>query len=193
MRNDGFELMQNRFNRDKDHRLDPIWERLYRDVFPNYVDHKYQDLKENQINGIDRTIHLSDGTLKHFEEKTRYSDYMDIALEFRQEFGWEDDDKKFLVLETRPGWVNKSMHCDYITYLLWEQKRGWIFPRRELQEAWRRNEEKWMKTLPVKLSDTYSIEGRKNAVYYNLIIKPNVLLSAIAETLYFDFSEENDD
>jgi hypothetical protein len=123
----------------------PFWNEIYQKAFPSMVamiNHRQDG--EHQRAGIDRSIILANSKQLLIDEKTRFKNektgkvYTDIALEY-----WSDVDRKI------PGWVCKPLRADYIAYAIAPLGICYLLPVIQLQEAWKAESEKWIKTGPI--------------------------------------------
>jgi len=147
------------------------YEVLYKKAFPE-LKHMSSNKGDSQMQrlGIDRTLVLKSGKAIYIDEKNRRPkwDYEDIALEFI------DNDNN-----NTPGWAEKSLFCDYITYTLLRWNRSYILPVPQLQLAWAVNKENWL--------NVYGWKPCKNKGYSSRIcpIPVNVLYSALVSSMQF--------
>lgn len=116
---------------------EPWWGEVYAKAFPG---HLMQDMRADgwwQRAGIDRMLHLANGTTVTVDEKVRpTASGRDFLLEaFSKWYG--SGDKRNV-----PGWVAKPLACDYVAYAFVRLRQCYLLPTRELQRAWleRRNE-----------------------------------------------------
>ena len=104
----------------------PCWRQIYDRAFPGMVamiDHRQDG--EHQRQGIDRSIILANSKQITVDEKIRFRDYNDIALEYwskRERGQW--------------GWVCKPLMCDFICYAFAPTGRAYLLPVPQLQQAW---------------------------------------------------------
>lgn len=111
---------------------DPMWERIYRLAFPDFVAMRtaHQDM-EYQRAGIDRLVELSTSRIVKIDEKVRRKEWADFFLEY-------------ISHGDKPGWVVKPLLCDYIAYAWVPKKIGYLLPVLELQRAWRERGDRWI-------------------------------------------------
>ena len=113
-----------------------FWETLYRQFFPDLQGlHAHNEDGQGQRLGVDRTVILSGGKALWVDEKVRYTDFPDIALE-------EYSDRARGV----PGWICKRLLTDYILYVNLPGGKAYLLPVPQLQAAWRRHGEEWKAT-----------------------------------------------
>ena len=107
-----------------------------------------------------------------FDEKVRRKDYGDILLEFIS------NNKT-----NSPGWVVKSLECDFIAYAIEPTRRCFLLPVVPLQRAWRLYSKEWILNYGVKYSE--------NAGYstLNCPIPFKELMRKMSEALYFRWSK----
>lgn len=150
----------------------PVWEHVYRKFFPNFgTMHSCRDDGEHQRNGIDRVIVLGNGKSVAIDEKVRFKAYNDIALEY-----WSSYESK------KPGWVCKPLMCDYIAYLIAPNGRCYLLPTQQLQAAWLKHSEDWLKTH--RTIKAYN----PSYTTHCLIIPVQVLFKAIGDCLRCQFN-----
>lgn len=155
----------------------PFWEECYRKFFPDFqtmISHRQDG--EHQRAGIDRSVILSNSKQVLVDEKIRWKDYPDIALE---EFS--DEERRV------PGWVMKPLRCDYIAYAIAPTGRCYLLPLVQLQAAWRLNRARWKVEFP------FMIRARNNG-YTTLSygIPVPVLFKAIGDCLRCQFTPVTD-
>lgn len=90
-----------------------------------------------QRGGIDRLIVLASGKQVLVDEKVRYKEYDDIALEY-----WSSRERKI------PGWVAKDLACDYIAYAFVNSQRCYLLPFLQLRKAWAEHHRQWVGRFP---------------------------------------------
>lgn len=113
----------------------PWWFEVYRKAFPDLE--SFVCVRQDgwaQRGGIDRVLTLSSGKTLSIDEKVRYKDRDDIALEY-----WSDKARKI------PGWVAKDLACDFIAYAFVPSGRCYLLPFQTLRRAWRENHKSWVK------------------------------------------------
>jgi hypothetical protein len=112
----------------------PWWNEVYVKAFPNLAATVYVGNDGwAQRAGIDRRISLADGRTITVDEKVRKEDWPDFALE-----RWSDRDRK------TPGWVQKSLACEYLAYAFVPTAECYLLPLLDLQRAWRRHGRRWI-------------------------------------------------
>jgi len=126
-------------NANEDQKL-PIWEALYSQWFPDMVS-MIAHPKDgwHQRGGIDRSIILSNSKVITLDEKLRDDNFTDIALEYIS-----------ATSSNSPGWVCKSLACDYIAYAFKPTNKGYLLPVIQLQSAWELKGETWKVEYGVK-------------------------------------------
>jgi len=145
----------------------PIWERIYRKAFPDFVG--MQTYREDgfwQRQGVDRGVLLKTSKQLLIDEKVRTKDYGDILLEYLSSEEHET-----------PGWICKPLQCDYIAYLIEPASRCYLLPTIQLQSAWNEFGEQWIR-------DYKRIEA-KNETYTTIscAVPAKVLFPAIGKQL----------
>ncbi len=159
----------------------PLWEEIYRKAFPTFQSMDYFPADgEHQRAGIDRAVTLENSKQILIDEKIRGRNkktgiiYKDIALEY------ESNDRTHA-----PGWVCKSLRCDYICYAIAPLGIGYLLPVIQMQLAWERNFAEWMRR-----QDCKKIEA-SNPSYntLSLCVPVAVLFGAIGSCLRVEFAE----
>ena len=121
----------------------PIWEEFYRKVFLDFQQRIYHGKNgHHQHAGIDVSVILNNSKQVLIDEKSRWEEYGDILIEFVS----SDKGKT-------PGWAEKELLCDYICYVVHPSRRCHLLPAIQLQLAWKKNKEDWIKkygTIPVR-------------------------------------------
>ena len=168
-----------RRNFHKDHKqsqqeqLSPWWVDLYKQAFPNYHSMEVVTDITLQRTGIDRIITLDDGHTIAIEEKVRYTVYPDILLEYRS-------------TPQATGWINKALHCDYITYVFEPSKTAHILPYQLLRRAWLQNKYNWTRQYK-------HIPGRNHGYTSMSIAVPiTVLKQALFDASHVSFARYGD-
>lgn len=111
----------------------PIWGKVYTQLYPNtLVNYERCNHPEAQKLGIDRILTLEDTTQITVEEKIRYKDYNDVALEF-----WSNKEEK------TPGWCLKDLKCDYVLYLFWNSQKYCYMPFTPLRKIFEKSLDIW--------------------------------------------------
>jgi len=116
----------------------PFWPQIYRQAFPDLVaciDHRQDG--EHQRAGIDRSVVLLNSKQVLVDEKVRFKNYGDIALEYLSK-----------EIQRVPGWVCKPLRADYICYAIAPAGKAYLLPVLQLQQAWLANGEAWIKLFP---------------------------------------------
>lgn len=154
----------------------PIWLEIYRKAFPTLqasIDHRQDG--EHQRAGIDRSVVLANSKQILIDEKVRWKDYDDIALEY-----WSDRDRRI------PGWVCKPLRADFICYAIAPVGRAYLLPVPQLQQAWQRHGEQWA-------SAYRDCEARnRNYVTVSCPVPVGVLFKAIGDCLRVSFTPQQD-
>ena len=144
-----------------------MWETVYRRAFPDMVEminHRMDG--DHQRLGVDRSIIMSNSKQILIDEKVRWKAYEDIALEFISD-------------STRqtPGWVRKSLLCDYIAYAIAPIGRCYLLPVLQLQRAWKAYGNDWIEKY-----GTISAKNHSNGRSWNTIsccVPVHALMKAI--------------
>ena len=121
----------------------PFWEETYRAAFPTMaamIDHRKDGA--HQRAGIDRSIILENASQILVDEKVRWRNrltglvYEDIAIEYRHESGSGVN---------TPGWVCKSLLCEYIAYAIAPLGLCYLLPVLQLQKIWGEHGAEWIR------------------------------------------------
>lgn len=144
----------------------PIWDEMYRQLFPGFIKSTLCDQPgAHQSQGVDRIVVFHNGvrtqTVK-IEEKGRWT-----CLR-----RWEESPFSFDVLleffssveQQTPGWIEKSLDCDYLFYLNFVLGEGVLLPWVQLRQAWQNNRERWIKTCKIVDSKNNGYTTRSVAV-----------------------------
>lgn len=152
----------------------PWWEGVYRAAFPGLA--SMVSVRQDgwaQRAGIDRVLTLSSGKIIKIDEKVRSRDFPDFALE-----RWSDEAKK------KPGWIQKSLDCDFIAYAFVESGMCYLLPTLLLQRAWREFGKDWIAQYP-------EVRARNPSYVTVCVAVPReVLLDAIRESIIVPFAPE---
>lgn len=124
----------------------PFWEHCYRQAFPDFVAmHDHRRDGTHQRFGVDRSVTLESSRQLLIDEKVRgrnkitWQVYKDIALEVMS-----DRDRK------TPGWISKTLMCDYIAYAIAPLGKCYLLPTTILQAAWLRCGQTWMRQFGLR-------------------------------------------
>jgi hypothetical protein len=155
----------------------PCWLEIYKQAFPTMsgmISHRKDG--EHQRAGIDRSIILESGKQITVDEKIRRKNYGDIALEYIA------NDRT-----NAPGWVCKSLLCDYIAYAVQTTGKAYLLPVPQMQAAWAANSEKWKKLY---FNPKAPNRGYKTI---SVAVPIDVLFAAIGKCLRVDFTPIQED
>lgn len=152
----------------------PWWEQVYREAFPGFV--SMQDLRQDgwaQRGGIDRLVHLRDGTSLKVDEKVRYKNYPDVLLEV-----WSDYHHRI------PGWIEKDLTCDLIAYAFVPSRTCYLFPFHTLRRAWALHKQEWQAKAQ-RLDDGFRSVVADNGSYetHSCAVPLGVLRNAITRAM----------
>jgi len=153
------------------------WPRVYREAFPNLV--TLASVRQDgwaQRGGIDRVLTLGSGKTLTVDEKVRYKDYNDVALEYWSV--WRNGKG------VTPGWVAKDLACDYIAYAWVPTERCLLLPFQELRRAWKKHAREWV-DLGQRASAGFYVARAENDGYqtHSVCVPERVLLDAIRDCL----------
>lgn len=144
---------------------EPFWEAVYRKAFPTMIGMSTITDMGLQRFGIDRIIKCPD-RLVFVDEKKREETWSDILLEY-------------ISVDTTgaPGWVEKDLLIDYITYAFMSTKTVYLLPWVLLKRAWIDNKEDWKRR--------FKIVSAKNSNYttHSVAVPISVLIAEINEVL----------
>ena len=98
----------------------------------NHIEKIDDEVRQKQ--GQDKIIHLNDNTQIRIEEKIRWEDYDDFALEYLSSFE-----------HSTPGWMEKNLITDYLAYGFYPSGRAYLIPWQELKKAWEIHKHHWKK------------------------------------------------
>jgi hypothetical protein len=150
----------------------PWWLSVYRRAFPGIATMmSVRDDGWAQRAGIDRIIVLTTGKIIRVDEKVRSRDYPDFALE-----RWSDEAKR------KPGWIQKSLDCDFIAYAFVESGTCYLFPTLLLQRAWREFGRQWVSIYPEVRAQN------RGYVTVSTAVPRGVVLDAIRESIVVPFA-----
>lgn len=158
----------------------PWWAQVYDRAFPG---HLMQDMRADgwwQRAGIDRMLHLANGTTVTVDEKVRETAWGDdFALEAFSE--WYGRGHR----RNKPGWVAKPLACDYIAYAFLSLRRCYLLPTRELQRAWLEHRHEWWTLAADPAQRSYRFVDAKNRGYVtrSVAVPAAVVLDAIRDAL----------
>ena len=115
-----------------------------------------------QKQGIDKVLHFHGGSTINIDEKKRRKNYGDILLE------------EYSIWESKTaGWLGRSKHTDYITYIILSDNIIYLLPFKLLHMAWVKNYKSWLKK--------YGRKFTKNPTYTtsNIAVPKDVVFNAI--------------
>jgi len=148
-----------------------FWERAYRHFFPTMASTVVHGQDgEHQRAGVDRSVILENSKQVLIDEKARrIKDTGDIMLEYTS-----NDRTGGL------GWAEKPLRCDYVAYAFVPSRKVYLLPFIQLQNAWMRNKEEWLKKYRTKKAPN------RNYNTLNCPIPTNVLFAQIGAGLRYD-------
>jgi hypothetical protein len=152
----------------------PWWDEVYSRAFPGYLSAvSVRDDGWAQRGGIDRVITLKSGKTVTIDEKVRFKDWGDIALE-----RWSDRSRKV------PGWMQKDLACDFIAYAFVPTKTGYLFPFLTLRRAWALHGREWCE-LAESEQDGFKVILADNGTYVteSIAVPVAALLTAVREAM----------
>lgn len=162
----------------------PFWKECYEKAFaPHFatmVDHRENGYWQKL--GIDRTIVLNTSKTIAVDEKVRYKDFGDIALEYLS------NDRT-----DAPGWVCKPLLADYIAYAVLPASMCYLLPVIQLQQVWLKHGTEWRKAADAK-SGGFSNVAAHNSGYttHSVAVPLRILFPAIGNALRISFTPVKD-
>lgn len=146
----------------------PFWGVCYRQAFPLMIGmHDHREDGEHQRQGIDRSVVLDNGKIIWIDEKVRWKDYGDIALEY-----WSNEARRI------PGWVCKPLLCDYIAYAIAPAGRCYLMPVVQLQTAWDKHGADWAR-------EGREVRAQNNGyVTVSVAVDPKILFDKIINEMF---------
>lgn len=162
----------------------PWWREVYDLMFPESM---VQDMRKDgwwQRAGIDRRIHLSNGTTVTVDEKVREKDWPDFALEAFSH--WDEDNES----RRKPGWMEYAA-CDYLAYAFIPSRRCYLLPMRELQRIWHDCRSEWWALARAEQGGFKFADARNTSYVTRCICVPiPVVLDAIRDCLLCTWTKE---
>lgn len=111
-----------------------FWEAIYRQAFQAFLRCMAAPGDTvSQRKGIDRIVMLTNGIVLKMDEKKLRHDYPHMFLEYIS------NDRT-----GAPGWIEKELEIDYITYAFMPTRRAHLVPWIPLQRAWQMNKAGWI-------------------------------------------------
>lgn len=150
----------------------PIWKTCYEKFFPDMVsmvDHR--EMGHWQHDGIDRSIILKNSKQILIDEKFRPKSYPQYDKE-KEKF-YYDIALEFISNDTKntPGWVSKSLKCDYVAYAIGDIRKCYLLPIIQLQLAWRKNSEEWKNKYFIAIARNNSYKTHSCCVPVDILFK----------------------
>ena len=126
----------------------------------------------HQRAGVDRSVILANSKQILVDEKARrIKNTGDIMLEY------VSNDRT-----NAPGWVEKSLKCDYIAYAFMPSGIAFLLPVNQLQTAWLKNKLIWLQKYRTRAAINNSCKT------LNCPVPINELYSAIGQCLRINFN-----
>jgi hypothetical protein len=164
----------------------PWWNEVYDNLFPGCM---VQDMRTDgwwQRAGIDRRLHLLNGTSVSVDEKVREEDWPDFALEAF--WDWRGSAEG-----SADGWMqlaaNNQLACDYLAYAFVPSQTCYLLPMRELARAWTIHRREWWnlakeKARGFRFADAKnSGRGGRGYVTRSVCVPRNIVFGAITEVM----------
>lgn len=168
----------------------PFWREVYSSAFPDMVEMRLvEDLTKQRL-GVDREIVLRNGKVLDVDEKVRWKDYGDIALEVNHEHVAVDTPCSSSLVRASDsprdaaGWAFLSLRTDFLAYAILPRYEAWLFPFQSLQRALEQNIDDWM-TRALAKRDGFQWKGAPNPTWitWNLIVPRLLLLDAVRDAM----------
>ena len=155
-----------------------FWQEVYNELFPGHAAFiRHSENGDHQKSGIDCTVILRNSKTYTVDEKLRYEDYGDIALEEWGDYG-----------HRLPGWVVKPLLCDYILYAILPAGKAYLLPVLQLQAAWKQHGEAWKQEYRDKIIIAPNRDGHgREWQSISWGIEPEILFPAIGQGLRATF------
>lgn len=158
----------------------PWWYDVYRLAFGNSLASVVYVNGDGwaQRGGIDRVLTLTSGRTVTVDEKVREEVYPDILLE-----QWSDTDRRI------PGWIQKSLACDYLAYAFIPTETCYLLPVLTLQRAWRMHGQEWIRECGNPVRAFNEERGRRWTTTCIPVPIP-VLMDALSDAMKVVWTEE---
>lgn len=163
---------------------EPWWDLVYQSAFPDLSRSELvTDDGPDQRNGIDRRLYLTGGKVITVDEKVRKQDWPDFFLEV-----WSSYESR------RPGWMAKSLHCDFIAYAFKPSKRCYLLPFHALRLAYHKHGKEWFSEYcpDGKFLLAPNRSGFTTYRTAGIPVPIDVLLSAMTGSMIIDWNERED-
>lgn len=144
-----------------------FWDKVYRKAFVDLENHMPCTQKcQGQHLGIDRIIQLKSGKTLYIDEKKRSTEYPDILIEYISNN-----------TTNSPGWIEKDLLIDYLSYAFMKSERVYIFPWQILKRVWNRFGNEW--------KEKYVLPPAKNNGYctLNVAVPVSELLNCVKNAM----------
>lgn len=154
-----------------------FWRECYDTFFPgNAAVIRHSQDGDHQRLGIDTSVIMPNSKVYTVDEKLRRGKWNDILLE-------EYSDYERHV----PGWVCKSLLCDFVLYCIPEVGKAYLLPCGALRTAWETNAETWRRTC--KRVEAHNRDPRTGRTWTSVswAIPENVLFPALGQCLRVNF------
>ena len=117
-----------------------FWKKVYTDCFgEGIVIIKHSEYGSHQKDGIDRSVILPDSRQFLIEEKVDWYQTGNLFLEY-----WS------MYEDRSPGWIEKSLRCDYLVYAFPKCGQAFLFDFLQLQKTWFANKQQWLQQFGKK-------------------------------------------
>lgn len=158
----------------------PWWPIVYRKAFPSFLSMaSVRDDGWAQRGGIDRIVVLKSGKTLSIDEKVRKEKWPDILLE-----RWSDRKGR------TPGWIQKSLACDYIAYAFIPTQECYLLPFQQLRSAWRKYGRDWIVKAEVE-EDGFRIVPALNKGYIteSVAVPIKTVMSALSDVMLTSWND----
>lgn len=133
-----------------------------------------------QKSGSDVVIYLTSDRLIRIDEKRRFKDYPDIALEYIS-------NDRF----STPGWMEKDLGIDYLCYAFVKSKKVYLFPWQKLKLVWNLHKRQWIR-LGEEKRDGFFKTVAPNPTYNTIscAVPIDKLLKLVQDVLVFQVTDQ---
>jgi hypothetical protein len=154
---------------------DSDWLRAaYKRIFPDLV--AAPRIKADgwaQRGGIDRLLMLSSGRVISVDEKFREEEYQDFCLEYISD-----------ISRSTPGWIEKDLACDFISYVFVNSRRVYLLPVVLLRLAWLANRPAWIDRY--RRIEAHNFERGRSWKTVSVAVPIDVVFTALTDAMFFD-------
>jgi hypothetical protein len=162
---------------------DPVWDKVYRAAFPDFLSRLVVPDGTGQRRGRDSLVALTNGDTLRVQEKARdLADTGDILLEYEH---------KYPSGLAKAGWMEKDESCDFLAYIFVPSRTGYLFPFQPLRAAWTRHKQEWLR-LAAGDRDGFRRCPARNAKYttWTVAVPTDRLYSAVGKALRVHWTDD---